>query len=600
MSEEKCNIFSKSDFFLNDLFDLDNIDFFLDNSVYFNPQSLKNLEKLEEIESLGFISEIIAEDFLNEDCNQIYALSSKGKRSSISMLKSKIKISEVLKISIDRALALWTLPFKFKSNSDELLILSFENETKVMKIGEKIEEFKNNFFDTKNPTIHIDILFNDSFIQIINSGMINIVQSETGFKKTLYSISSSKDTAILNATSNGLQIVINLKRELIYFELDRLNNKLVKIETDASKLFYEIYCLSIPSLNTRFEKSKFLAVGCSDSYVRIISLEHTSCLVKISSFLSTSIFSVLFMNNPLFNKKDNNFCLYIGGLDGILNVCNVDFITGNILDVKPYKISEEKNQNEVNIYKLNETTIFVESAKKNIIFYNHLNKNYEASLDINHKIRFVSSFKSTDLYLSGIILFDNYFQIFSINSFDLVNSIHIHKNIPLRYTPKKVCFNKDYNSIYILQSDINVLNEKLKQDLKNELKDDQDNKNTDLKESEVGVPITINDFNDSSPFNIMSNDIISNSNLKIHCHSYASCLLILNSRDLSQISLYEIENNEYCLSMSVLNFSKYEETFLIVSSVKDYQMSPKSFTSSGLMTFCIKKDGLEFISKVSL
>lgn len=599
MSEEPCNIISKSIFFLNDLFDLDNIEFFLDNTVYFNPTPLKNLEKLEEIECLGFISEIIVEDFANEDSNQIYALSCKGKRSSFNMLKSKIKMNEVFKVSVDKAFAIWTLPYKYKNNNDELLILSFETETKVMKMSEKIEELKNNFFDTKNPTIHIDVLFNDSFIQIINSGMINIIQSDTGIKKTLYSISSSKDTAILNATSNGLQIVINLKRELIYFELDRINNKLVKIDTDASKLFYEIYCLSIPSLNSRFDKSKFLAVGCSDSYVRIISLEYSSCLVKISSFQTNSVYSVLFMNNPMFNKKENNYSLYIGGLDGILNICNVDFITGNILDVKPYNISEDKNKNEVNIYKLNDKTVFVESAKKYLLFYSHLNKNYEATLDINHKVKFACGFKTPEFYLGAILLYENSFHIFNINSFDMTNSIHLHKTVKLRYTPKKIAFNKEYNSIYILQSDFNVLNEKIKLELKNEICEKNEDEYLKLNEYEFGVPITINDFNEPSQLSLNSNDLISNSNLKIQSHSYASCLLILNTKDMSEIGLYEIENNEYCLSMCVINFSKYEESFLIISSVKDYQASPKSFSSSGLMTFCIKNDGLEFISKVS-
>ena len=67
--------------------------------------------------------------------------------------------------------------------------------------------------------------------------------------------------------------------EIVYFELDSTGS--LNEYQDKKEMSVPITCLSIGPISEGRLRSKFLAVGCADSTVRLLSLDPNSCLSSL-------------------------------------------------------------------------------------------------------------------------------------------------------------------------------------------------------------------------------------------------------------------------------------------------------------------------------
>jgi len=245
--------------------------------VYFWPRKLMNLNKLEEWENMACIADTKVDDLLDEGCNQIYNLCAAGNRSSLRILKHGVAVNEMAAKELPKKPnAVLTVKEKNSDEFDKYIILSFQTASIVLSITDQIVEDLDTFFETKKATIHVNLMIDDSIVQVYSSGVRHITKD-----RKIQICAQPENLKITKACSNNRQLVISVTGgDLIYFELDDNSgtlNEVNKITVDT-----EILTLDMPKIPEGRQRSKFLAVGFLDNTVKIFSLDLDSCLLKLS------------------------------------------------------------------------------------------------------------------------------------------------------------------------------------------------------------------------------------------------------------------------------------------------------------------------------
>jgi splicing factor 3B subunit 3 len=109
----------------------------IDVDVRFNPRKLKNIELIDELQSLSSITDLHVEDLVNEGSPQIYTLSGKGSRSTLRQLRPGLTVNEIANSNLPGAIAIWTLKGNVNDTYHKYAVVSFNNSTKVLAIGDK-------------------------------------------------------------------------------------------------------------------------------------------------------------------------------------------------------------------------------------------------------------------------------------------------------------------------------------------------------------------------------------------------------------------------------------------------------------------------------
>lgn len=377
--------------------------------------------------------------------------------------------------------------------------------------------------------MHVGLLADNTFIQIFPNGIIHIKADK---KKSLYQTSSK----ILAATMNIRQICVALQdKELMYFELE--DEKLVQIEKKV--LDSDIISLDIAPIPEGRQRSKFLAVGCSDNYVRILSVDSDQCLSKISMQILPAIpesVSLVEIGNI---GEVKQLYLNIGLSNGILIKTCLDVITGALSDIRTRYLGNKG----VNIFKIQvqNSQAILASSSKPWLGYNFMSKYYTTVLN-NLTIDYASSF-SSEICAEGIVaLSGNTLKIFSIERLGEVFSQNI---LNLRYTPRKMIIHPENNNIIILEADQNVYSKAEKEIIKKEISiKTKDEEYLNLTEDKIGTLVSSEG-------------------------KWGSCLRMVDSYELKTLDLLELEENEAVLSGCIMSFSSTPgEYYLIVGTVK--------------------------------
>lgn len=535
-----------------------------DHNITFNPKPMKYLYCCEEIPSLSQISDMHVEDLTNEGSPQIYTLCGRSSRSSLRILKPCLSVTEVASSPLPgKPLAIWTVKFDPNENFDKYAIVSFQNATLVLSIEDTVKEVYDSGFDLKKPSLHVGSLIDNTFIQVLPNGIIHIKADK---KRAFYQTSSK----ILAATSNYRQIAVALQeKEILYFEAQ--GDKLERVESKV--LDAEILSLHIADIPEGRSRSKFLAVGCADNSVRILSLEIDQCLSKISTqLLPATPESVLLTELGCTNQIDEKeLFLFVGLNNGVLMKTSVDTITGTLSDTRIRYLGNKP----ATLFKaiVQGQPAVIANSSKPWLCYNFMNKYYCASLNYD-AIDSAASLISPQCNEGIVAICGNTFTIFTVNRY---GEIFHQTVVPLRYTPRKMLIYPENNNIITIESEQNVLSKREKDVFKKEIADrTNDQEYLKLKEEQIG-----------SPF--------------VGEGRWGSCIRMLEPTDHKLLDLIEFEDNEAAFSACIVNFvSNPGEQFLVVGTARDMKLHPRSFSSASIIVFAFREQGkrLEYLHRV--
>lgn len=298
--------------------------------VYFHPRAPENVNLVESIDCMNPIMGIKVANLTDEDAPQIYSICGTGARSSFKTLKHGLEVSEIVESQLPSVIsAVWTTKLTREDEFDAYIVLSFSNGTLVLRIGETVEEVTDTGFLSTAPTLAVQLLGEDALIQVHPKGIRHI---RAGGRVNEWP--APQHRSIVAATTNERQVAVALSSgEIVYFEMDS-DGSLAEYD-EKREMSGTVTCLSLGEVPEGRVRSSFLAVGCDDSTVRILSLDPDSTLENKSVQALTSAPSALSIM-PMADSSSGGSTLYlhIGLYSGVYLRTVLDEVTGELSDTR--------------------------------------------------------------------------------------------------------------------------------------------------------------------------------------------------------------------------------------------------------------------------
>eukprot|EP00494_Astrolonche_serrata_P006858 UN06883 len=523
--------------------------------VYFTPRKLENLILTDESQSLSPIVDIKVEDLAHDDTPQIYALCGRGSRSSLRVLKHGLTVTEMAVSEITGTpTAVWSIPKDPNSDHHSFIVVSFLNATMVLSIGETVEEVSNSGFNKNTPTVSAGLFGSDMLCQVYKYA-VRLISGSDSTRAWEWTPPGKKE--IIQCAQNGRQLCLALNGgELVYFELDRYNNL---VEVTRKELGVEVTALALEPLPLDRVQSKFLAVGCFDGSVRLMSLGSNDPLEEKTVIMMGEREQV---SAILFKRLGVKLYLYVGTQSGNCARLVVDNSDGKLSDkrarflgTRPVKLFLIQIRGEAAVLAL---------SSRSWVTYSFQGRLVQVPLSYL-QLEYGACFKS-ELCPEGIVaISDNTLRIITLEKLGEMFNQTVY---PLRYTPRQMLVNPITQSLIICEADHGAYplaeKEAIQQHIQDALNDllnegDKEEKKP-LDEAFIGIP-------------------------KAQSGKWGSCIRIMEPN--SGFTQYEIEldDNEAAFRMCLCQFSKTQELYLIVGTVKDYEMNPKRLTSAFIHTY---------------
>ena len=298
--------------------------------AYFHPRGAENITLVESIDTMNPLMDCKVANLLDEDAPQIYTLCGTGARSSFKTLKHGLPVSEIVESELPSVpSAVWTTKLTRNDEYDAYIVLSFTNGTLVLSIGETVEEVTDTGFLSSAPTLAVQQLGEDALIQVHPRGIRHIRAD-----RKVNEWPAPQHRSIVAATTNERQVAVALSSgEIVYFEMDS-DGSLQEYE-EKREMTGTVTCLSLGEVPPGRVRSSFLAVGCDDSTVRILSLDPDSTLENKSVQALTSAPSALcIMSMADSTSGGSTLYLHIGLYSGVYLRTVLDEVTGDLSDTR--------------------------------------------------------------------------------------------------------------------------------------------------------------------------------------------------------------------------------------------------------------------------
>ncbi|KAJ6476021.1 CPSF A subunit region-domain-containing protein [Mycena vitilis] len=531
--------------------------------AYFRPRPLENLVVADEIESLDpIIDSKVLNVLPNSDAPQIFTACGRGARSTFRTLRHGLEVEESVSSELPGIPnAVWTTKRREDDEYDSYIILSFVNGTLVLSIGETIEEVQDTGFLSSAPTLAVQQIGADALLQVHPQGIRHVLADR---RVNEWRVPAGK--TIVSATTNKRQVVVALSSaELVYFELD-LDGQLNEYQ-DRKAMGSTVLALSIAEVPEGRQRTPFLAVGCEDQTVRIISLDPETTLEAISLQALTAPASSICIADMLdasINKTQPTMFVNIGLQNGVLLRTVLDPINGQLTDTRtrflgtrPIRLIRVQIQRNPAILAL---------SSRSWLNYTHQNLMHFTPL-IFENFDYAWSF-SAELSPEGLIgITGSTLRIFQIPK---LGTKLKQDSMPLSYTPRKFITHPTNHYFYMIEGDHRVMGPEAAANKLDELRKQGqiiDDEVVDLPPEVFGRP-------------------------KAPAGTWASCIRIIDPIEAKTVALIPLDCNEAAFSIAVVPFSaRGGELHLVVGTAADTLVSPRSCSSGFLRTYKFIDDG---------
>ncbi|RHN64021.1 putative transcription factor WD40-like family [Medicago truncatula] len=561
--------------------------------VFFLPRRLKNLVRIDPVESLMSIMDMKVSNLFEEETPQIFTLCGRGPRSSLRIMRTGLAVSEMAVSKLPGIpSAVWTVKKNVMDEFDSYIVVSFTNATLVLSIGETVEEVSNSGFLDTAPSLAVSLIGDDSIMQVHPNGIRHI--REDG--RTNEWQTSGKRT-IAKVGSNRLQVVIALNGgELVYFEVD-VTGQLMEVE--KHEMSGDVACLDIAPVPKGRLRSRFLAVGSYDNTIRILSLDPDDCMQTLSiQSLSSAPESLLFLEVQASvggeDGADHPASLFLsaGLQSGVLSRTVVDTVTGLLSDARS-RFLGLKAPKLFPIILGRKCAMLCLSSRP---WLGYIHQGHFLLTPLSYEtLEYAASF-SSDQCLEGVVSVSG--EALRIFTVERLGETFNQTVIPLRYTPRKLVLQPKRKLLVVIESDQGALTAKEREAARKEcFEAAQTGENATGSEDQME-----NDGEDEDQGDSLSDEHYGYP--KSESDKWVSCIRVLDPRTGNTTCLLELQENEAAFSICTVNFHDKEYgTLLAVGTAKGLQFTPKrSLTVGFIHIYRFLDDGrsLELLHKTQV
>ncbi|KAJ3217625.1 Splicing factor 3B subunit 3 [Dinochytrium kinnereticum] len=537
-----------------------------DTILPFQPRGLRNLTVVDEMDSLSPLIDARVLNLTDEDTPQIFTICGRGARSSFRILRHGLEATEIAVSELPgNPNAVWTVKASAKDEFDSFIVVSFVNATLVLSIGETVEERTDTGFLDSTPTLMVGQLGDDALVQVYPHGIRHI----------------RSDRRVVIALSSF---------ELVYFELDaggQLNEYQERKEMGAP-----ITALSLGNLPEGRQRSKFLAVGCMDNTVRIVSLDPENCLGSLAvQAVSAPPESLAIIEMFDTGTAVGNTYLNVGLQNGVLVRTTLDSVTGTISDSR-VRFLGSKAVKLFNVTVQGSPAILALSTRPWLSFtYQSRNKLIPISYEM---LEFGSSFSSEQCSEGIVAVAGNTLRILVIERLGGVFNQHV---VPLKYTPRRFVSIPQFNNFVIIESDHNTYSPAEKEKIALAVMGAGTPSSSASSAAVLCSSVAEEGMEDSEPPQELPPAQFGLP--RAEAGNWASCVRLINPLTAETLALYDLDNNNAAFCVQVVTFPATNpgETFVIVGGACGAIPNPKSCKNGILLTYRVAQDGnsLEFL-----
>ncbi|KAK1265384.1 hypothetical protein QJS04_geneDACA017915 [Acorus gramineus] len=564
--------------------------------VFFKPRGLKNLVRIDQVESLMPVMDLKVSNLFEEETPQIYTLCGRGPRSTMRILRPGLAVSEMAVSQLPGVpSAVWTVKKNVNDVFDAYIVVSFANATLVLSIGETVEEVNDSGFLDTTPSLAVSLLGDDSLMQVHPNGIRHIREDRrinewrTPGKKT-----------IIKVGSNRLQVVIALSGgELIYFEMD-MTGQLMEVE--KHEMPGDVACLDIAPVPEGRQRSRFLAVGSYDNTIRILSLDPDDCMqiLSVQSVSSPPESLLLLEVQASVGGEDGadhpaSVFLNAGLQNGVLFRTVVDMVTGQLSDSRSRFLGLRAPKLFPAIMRGRRAMLCLSSRP----WLGYIHQGHFLLTPLSYEtLEYAASFSSDQCAEGVVAVAGDALRIFTI---ERLGETFNETVVPLRYTPRKFVLQPKRKLMVVIESDQGVFTAEERENAKKECFEEagmgeNGNSNGDRMEMENGGGDE--DEKDDS----LSDEQYGYP--KVGSDKWVSCIRVLDPRSGNTTCLLELQGNEAAFSLCTVNFHDKEYgTLLAVGTAQGLQFSPKrSFEACYLHIYRFIEEGrsLELLHKTQV
>jgi len=545
---------------------------FEDSWPCFELRPLKNLHLADEIENLGPILDFKVTDLANEGTPQIYTACGPAHRSSMRVLRHGLSITEMAVSQLPgNPSSVWTVKSSEEDEFDRYIVVSFRNATLVLSIGETVEEVTDSGLLLTTGTLQVGLVGND-LVQVHPAGLRHIRQD-----KRINEWQTPGKKAIVKAALNERQVVLALSGgELVYFELDMAGQL---TEVDKKDMGQDVACVDIGPVPEGRLRSRFLAVGSYDNTVKLLSLDPDDCLHMLSQqALPTQPESLCLIEMPC--QASRSLFLTAGLQNGVMVRTMVDSNSGALSDTR----TKFLGTNPVKLSKLSirGNPAMLALSSRSWLVYNYQNRLHSTPLSYE-ALEYTSNFTS-EVCPDGIVAVTG--DTLRILATERLGETFNQTTHPVRYTPRKFSRIAAAPSVIaVIETDHNAIPYEAAEaempDVKPSMEVDEEEDEEDIEAAVAKKKALIGPPKANQP------------------GRWASCVRLMEAVNGDTLDINEFEDNEAAYSITACTFAIAGMEYLVVGTVKDMTLYPRSAAGGFLYTYKVINGGrtLELVHK---
>ncbi|KAJ7485181.1 CPSF A subunit region-domain-containing protein [Mycena galericulata] len=521
--------------------------------VHFDQRPLRNLALTDEAPALNPIIQSKLLEGAPHSSPQILAACGRGPRSTLRILQLGLAVDEIVRCDVRASPnGLWVTKRTERDEKDTYIVLSFANATLVFSIGDELVEVQDTGFLSSVPSLAIQQLGADSLVQVHPAGLRHV--SATGQLRE-WAVPPGK--TIINAATNKRQIAVALSSaEIVYFEVD-LDGQLNEYQ-ERKAMGSAVLTLGLAEVEEGHQRTPYLAVGCEDQTIRILSLdpEHTLENVGLQALISPP--SAICIVRLPDSAGDIEYIVHIGLANGVLLRTVLDTTNGTLTDTRSRFVgSRAVRLSRVILQKAGAVLVL---STRPWIYYTHNGQQRFAPL-LYDELQYGCNF-SHEMCEGGLAaIVGNELRIFKLTK---INQQLNQRSIPLSHTPRQMVSHPKTGYVYIAESDHRVIGD---MSIEREKGDEESLDMSDEDYRTFGRP-------------------------SASAGSWSSCVRVVDPVKERTVALIHLAENEAAFSVAIVPFAALQgELLLVVGTATDVVMEPRSCSSGFLRTYKITDSG---------
>ncbi|XP_008295164.1 DNA damage-binding protein 1 [Stegastes partitus] len=393
---------------------------------------------METFTNLGPIVDMCVVDLERQGQGQLVTCSGAFKEGSLRIIRNGIGIHEHASIDLPGIKGLWPLRSEAGRETDDMLVLSFVGQTRVLMLsGEEVEETELPGFVDNQQTFYCGNVAHQQLIQI-TSGSVRLVLQDSKALVSEWKEPQGRNISV--AACNHTQVVLAVGRALYYLQI--LAGELKQIST--TEMEHEVACLDITPLGEAGGESPLCAVGLwTDISARVLKLPCFTALHK--EMLGGEIIP----RSILMTTFEGSYYLLCALGDGALFYFGLDLQTGSLserkkvtLGTQPTVLRTFRSLSTSNVFACSDRPTVIYSSNHKLVFSNVNLKEVNYMCPLN-----------SEGYPDSLALANN--STLTIGTIDEIQKLHI-RTVPLYESPRRICYQEVSQCFGVLSSRVEI------------------------------------------------------------------------------------------------------------------------------------------------